>query len=51
MIIENWEAGRKSSSVTILDQWVDPEKTTRLTQGAQKGVITVAARLTWPHIE
>jgi len=34
------------SSVMILDRWVDPEETTRLTQGAQKEAITVAARLT-----
>jgi hypothetical protein len=34
------------SAVKILDRWVDPEETTRLTQGAQKGGITVAARLT-----
>jgi hypothetical protein len=30
----------------ILDWWVDPEETTRLTQEAQKEGITVAARLT-----
>jgi hypothetical protein len=34
------------SSVTILDRWVDPEETTRLTEGAQKAGITAAARLT-----
>ena len=34
------------SSVMILDRWVDPEETQRLTQGAQKEGITIAARLT-----
>ena len=34
------------SSVMILDRWVDPEEKTRLTQGAQKEAITVAARRT-----
>jgi len=39
------------SLVTILDRWVDPEETTKCTQGAQKKAITVAAWLTGPHIE
>jgi len=39
------------SSVMILDQWVDPEETTRFTLGAQEEAITVAARLTRPYIE
>jgi hypothetical protein len=39
------------SSVTILDWWVDPDKTTNSTHGAQKEAITVAARLTMHHIE
>jgi len=34
------------SSVMILDRWVDPEQTMRLTQGAQKEAITVDAGLT-----
>jgi hypothetical protein len=38
------------SSVTILDQWVDPEETMTFTQGAQMEAITVAARLTRHHI-
>jgi hypothetical protein len=46
MIIENRLAGRKFSSVTILDRWVDPEEIMKFTQGAQKEAITVAARLT-----
>ena len=33
------------SSVTILNQWVDPEETMMLTQGAQEEAITVGARL------
>jgi len=39
------------SSITILDQWVDPEEITKFTQRAQKEAITVAARPTRPHIE
>jgi len=31
------------SSVMMFAQWVDPEETTRLTQGAQEKAITVAA--------
>jgi hypothetical protein len=34
------------SSLTILDWWVDPEETMRLTQEAQKEGITVAAQRT-----
>ena len=34
------------SSVTILDQWVDPEETTKFAHGAQNEAITVAACLT-----
>jgi hypothetical protein len=39
------------SSVTIIERWVDPKETTKLTQGAQKEAITVATRLTRPHNE
>jgi len=39
------------SAVMILDWWVDPEETMKFTQGSQKEAITVAARLTRPHIE
>jgi len=36
------------SWVTIIDWWVDPEETTKFTQGALQETITVAARLTGP---
>jgi hypothetical protein len=39
------------SSVTIVNWWVDPEETTKLTDGSQKEAITVPALLTKPHIE
>jgi len=37
--------------VMILFWWVDPEETTKFTQGAENAATTAAARLTRPLIE
>jgi hypothetical protein len=39
------------SSVKILEWWANSEEATRLTQGAQKEAITLAAQITRPPIE
>jgi len=46
MTIENRWACRMSLSVTILDQWMNPEQTKKFTIVAQKEAITDATRLT-----
>jgi hypothetical protein len=39
------------SSVTILDQWLEPEDISQSTQGARNDAITVAACPNMLHIE
>jgi hypothetical protein len=51
MIIKNGYGDRMFFLFTMFNRWVDPDETTRFTQGAPKEGMTGAAQLTRYHTE